>query len=432
MLPLLNVPPVGKGEYSHKSLGYLDIPEYQEYRGGSALSPLHQYLVNASHSDKDETAVALLAHKDFIAEHIKTDEPIKANSTNENVNDAIHAINSLVSPESTEEPTKGGYTEPNPADSISVAKSTYDLLKDYAKEVGTSKHVEKYLEDTFKIKSLKVKDGSKKDIKYPKLYNLIEQIINQNNIKSPEDFIKFTKMSYVWFVPENKKQLILGAYKYDVDSEEVKDLFDEYLSGSQGSQKFDNYDAFVSSHKFFKLKPTFAKKSVAVIKKAKGRAFAFDVIPMLPDIKEIVKDLKDKQPNIFEKAQSKLMADDYEKHLLRRALRNLIYNDYPVYIEPVVDRFARRRLFEGSNRAEIERQRQELVRQQRLAREAQIAADEIVARELQARLDREDREARDRAAAAPPLMPAPGFGALGRPGYVGLPPEASSAEESVD
>lgn len=355
----------------------------------------------------------LAASKDFIVDEIVKNkayekiQDIEIKSKNQNIVDQINAI---------KKETRQDYIKNGGADVIT--EKVYDLLKVYAKEVGTSKHIEDYLKKTFEIEI--PPESMKKDVKYPKLYKLVSDIIFYHDIETVEDFLKLTNIKYLWFVPEEKRDLILNAYKYKIDiTKDVKTLFDEYMpSRLLTSSSLDKViSEFIPSHKFFKFKKTYATKKVTLIQKAKENAFTLDILPLIPDIKILVKRLKEEKENkelysMIGKDKSAL--DLYEANLIKKALKKVVEGNerYSLYksltkdnkykraqdlLEQENQRLARQRMFEESNRNEIERQKRELEQMKEQARQAQISADEVVARRLQEQFDEEARIAREAA-----------------------------------
>lgn len=409
-------------------------PQEKKVDGASENCPCEiivDSIKDASICNSDAAAIKLRAAKDMIIESLQN----KNNSIYEKlydvdvpdnvIGDTIREIRSKCS--------KKGKLIRGSADSM-VTERIYDLMKVYAKEVGTSKYVEEYLKKVFKLEI--PSEGMKKNVKYPKLYRLIDDIVFYHDIESPEEFMKLSRMSYVWFLPKEKRPLVLNAYKYKINIiKDIDDIFEDYLPSRlvSSAAKDELLDKFAASHMYFKLKPQYAKKSIAYIKKQKAKAFSLDIMPILPDVKHLVNILKEfTKGSELDKAIKSLEKSalvKYESDLIKRAIRKMIEKEerYDLYkslarkniaLKEEEERKERQRIFDEANRQEIEKQKRELERERRQAKEAQEAADEALARNLQEQFDREAREARERARnQAPPLPPLPPL----EP--VGIPPE---------
>ena len=124
----------------------------------------------------------------------------------------------------------------------SLAIRLLDLFKPYIKEVKDSKYLEKYLEDYYRLSASTIKT-LKKDATNPEknknvekslryLYQLIQEIIEDHDMSSVQDFIGKSAITYGSFVSAEKRGLLHEIVYAPVsrDLKPVEKILDEQLS----------------------------------------------------------------------------------------------------------------------------------------------------------------------------------------------------------
>jgi hypothetical protein len=358
-----------------------------------------EYIRSASRKHDDNTALELKSLKTDIVSVIRAYpglveyvRKIPIDETdNKNISDTIEEIQIAVGK------IHGG------RDSYRTVDEVYDLMKQYIREVGTSKHIEDYLKKRFRISSpVRVVDAIKKDktIRHKALYQILEDVIMSN--WSKEDFIEQSEVRYENFLPASKRAWLEKAYDYDVDI--IPDLRNElrtYLHPEKAYTRADLdkiLEKIERSLSIYKFAPGYAKKTKAAVNKAKGKAYAVDTLAVLPVIKAIASTIND------EKKWS--LASDIIKRLgiyelswreedaIRRLLRAIRVDDMGretllTSLERERERELRDSEFRKAHEAELRRKGEEIERLRQKAKEEQERADYEMAKRLQEQYDKE-------------------------------------------
>jgi hypothetical protein len=243
------------------------------------------------------------------------------------------------------------------------------------------------------------------------LRDLIESICREHKISTVVEFIDKSGLSYMTFLPNNKKILLLESLKESstspADRDRVTDLLKQYLR----EENVSTSDAstltgdILKYYRLYKFRDSVAKETnVKIKKRIKGdplSVFELDLLGMMPRIQRVAHDYA------LEKNQSKGSQESLEK--IRKYLEELDFLDrYSVYLPHILtlDELESK-LHQAAERRESHARNREVHARQReiAAREREIAARR---REVEAQQRRErhisesdlEREARMREAEA--------------------------------
>jgi hypothetical protein len=134
------------------------------------------------------------------------------------------------------------------------------------------------------------------------LRELLKQIVSEHNFSSANDFITKSHISYLWFLPDNKKLLLLeGQQQYSADSRdkrEIESLFKE-ISTELGAG-LSTHEIAVETEKFVKLNKIHkfrdnvcnyaTTKLKKMIKSDPTKVFEVDTLGIMSRIKEYLSD----------------------------------------------------------------------------------------------------------------------------------------------
>jgi hypothetical protein len=159
-----------------------------------------------------------------------------------------------------------------------ITENIYNELLNYVNEVGTTSYIEDYLLKNMGLKRSKPDSRANKE-KYPKLYQIIDDVVFYSGVKTVDDFLGLTDLKYIHFLPKPKRCLFQYAYEIKIDSQMEKAIQKLF-------EKHEVYDQDISSLlpglRLYKLAPGYAKKSTSIIKKAGAKAFEPDILAIRP------------------------------------------------------------------------------------------------------------------------------------------------------
>lgn len=98
-------------------------------------------------------------------------------------------------------------------DNKELVEQIYNLLLEYVEDVGTSEYIEDYLMTIHDISVVEPSPYSTVSIKYPRLYNIISFICKKHTYKNKYEFVFFNGIKYMWFLPDNLRELLIGKAK---------------------------------------------------------------------------------------------------------------------------------------------------------------------------------------------------------------------------
>lgn len=134
------------------------------------------------------------------------------------------------------------------------------------------------------------------------LRELLKQIVSTHNFSSANDFITKSHISYLWFLPDNKKLLLLeGQHQYVADSRDkreietaFKEISNEIGAGLSAYEITAEIDKFVKLNKVYKFRDNVCNYAVAKLKKLiktdPTKVFETDSLGVLSRIKEYLSD----------------------------------------------------------------------------------------------------------------------------------------------
>lgn len=165
-----------------------------------------------------------------------------------------------------------------------VGRDIYDLLSEYAREVGTQQHVEEYLVKNMNIKIPKQKSG--------RLVVVIDEIVDLYGVESVNDFLAMTGVRYKHFLPKAKRCIFDDLYAYTSLEADLETSMHLMFKEHDVVLKSSEIQKILHGYKLYKLTAKYAKKSVSVIKKAKAKAFEPDEMALRPIVAILAKLMK--------------------------------------------------------------------------------------------------------------------------------------------
>lgn len=240
------------------------------------------------------------------------------------------------------------------------------------------------------------------------LRELLKQIVSTHNFSSANDFITKSHISYLWFLPDNKKLLLLkGQHQYVADSRDkreietaFKEISNEIGAGLSAYEITAEIDKFVKLNKVYKFRDNVCNYAVAKLKKLiktdPTKVFETDSLGVLSRIKEYLSDWPKTKTDTsnLSVANLKRIYDYLDR------LKIITYDPYYVGAKLTLSDLEHRlqsavnRMLEVQIKDHYDRERQTRQEQARQDRERQEQARQEQARQEQARQDRErqDRE----------------------------------------
>lgn len=282
-------------------------------------------------------------------------------------------------------------------------KKIITLLKPYIKEKG-SKHLENYLLNYYNYSKAQTRILKEKNVQF--LQTLIEDILEEHNIKNKDEFIDKSNITYRSFLPITQKNLLCNQEKYEFSKKclkKIADHLDIFLTKEDlilHRNKIRKLtEQFAKYNKLFKFKKDKSKWSTtklrSMLKKDPHQVLEVDLIGLRPALKRFAK----------KQAHQKI-----DKHLLNRIRKYMTMLEIPKKYELDFERVksleelvqllerevvrSKRPQLRADLELEIERRRrlkaEEQVRKERLAKEQEKMAKE---KEEERRRKAEAREA---------------------------------------
>jgi len=173
-----------------------------------------------------------------------------------------------------------------------VAMDTYEMILPYTIEVGSSAHIENYLSGL--LGKPTISDWVRSQgVQKPKLLELLMTGAIRTQADTANELCALLDIRYLWFVPSNKRALLLDSHKYDLGlRSELKMKIRKFAKGG-GKIDHDHVNKLtdkllIVARSYYKLKSNYVKKSLSVIRKAKDKAFELDEIGIIAPIKYLV------------------------------------------------------------------------------------------------------------------------------------------------
>jgi hypothetical protein len=287
--------------------------------------------------------------------------------------------------------------------------SLVQLMANYIKEVGTSRYIENYLEDYYRLSAATIKNLKKtatvgisdfpKNLRY--LEKLIEHLLEEHEFKTISEFIGKSALNYGSFIQPSKGCVLRGLHYVKFSTADIKkiqerlddDLVAEGLSWSR-DKVLKHAKKFATYNKFFKFKKAYATWSGAKLLKAistdPGKIIEVDILGLLPASRRYARDM---YRNKGEPETKRLMKQ------LKRYMTDLKMWDGKVYVgdiwtwQDLVDRLrdaAKRARFKPYQKSILEELREERVRKRELLETKKARED--LERERTARQKAEQKE----------------------------------------
>lgn len=180
----------------------------------------------------------------------------------------------------------GGYSGGSDAPTR-VAMDTYDRILPYTIEVGSSAHIENYL--TGLLGKQQLSDWVRSQgVQKPKLLELLMSGAVRTQAESVDELCALLDIRYLWFVPSNKRVVLLDSHKHDLGlRSELKEKIRKYSDNAANIDKLVD-KLLITSRSYYKFKSNYAKKSLAVIRKAGAKAYELDHIGVVAPIKYLI------------------------------------------------------------------------------------------------------------------------------------------------
>lgn len=332
--------------------------------GKTSLSGMDQqevaeYIMKSSRSDSDSVATELRLLKGEITSVISGYpglvsyvKDIKPRTHNKNVKDAIEDIQDSLNIRKS-----GGAADDynirydyeseysfnnSDGDAVvggidqDVADEFLAIVKPYLRLTGGTRN---FLSSAAKKLGKRFKYSQKTDRK--KLVEAAEALVEEFRPKDAEELVAKAEVSYEWFVPGSKSQILkladdIPTEEFDIINDKLVEEFRDYsrkhspktLSKKMMEKLLEKAEPFLRK---FKLKPAYAKKPKTAVKRAGAKAFEADVVGLSPLLRLLAVSLRDnsKLYDFFDLSKSLTgeKTKDMKQEILRGAVREVAEED---------------------------------------------------------------------------------------------------------
>lgn len=145
----------------------------------------------------------------------------------------------------------GGYSSDGPS-AVTIADQTYEKISQTLKDVGSGKHIEKYLAEVLDVKSVELSEyvQGRHTVEHKNVLEMLIMAAEQTEATSPEELILLLDLRYCWFLPGDKGKL-LQSKKLDKSNSELVliDLVDEYSRNSSRTLLMNEKEKLVKKFK---------------------------------------------------------------------------------------------------------------------------------------------------------------------------------------
>lgn len=356
-------PVSGGGENSALTTGGKEVIKKS---GKTSLSGMDQqevaeYIMKSSRSDSDSVATELRLLKGEITSVISGYpglvsyvKGIIPRTDNKNVKDAIEDIQDSLnirksggaaddynirydyeSEYSFDNSSSGNITATGGIDQ-DTADEFLAIVKPYLRLTGGTRN---FLSSAAKKLGKRFKYSQKTDRK--KLVEAAEALVEEFRPKDAEELMAKAEVSYEWFVPASKSQILkladdIPTEEFDLVNDKLVEEFRDYarkhspktLTKKTIEKLLEKSEPFLRK---FKLKSAYSKKPKTVVKRAGAKAFEADVVGLLPLLRLLAVSLRDnsKLYDFFDLSKSLTgeKTKDMKQEILRGVVREAVEED---------------------------------------------------------------------------------------------------------